>query len=94
MKAIPSYFINYIVSDENNLDFLEFKKQVASDLENNQRVVLSVFKFIFEDFKYPTADMTDQYDQVANAIESMEEDELQYLDKLLRKYNLSREYLN
>ena len=59
----------------------------------NQRIVLSAFKFIYEDFKYPTADMTDQYDQVASAIESMEEDELQYLDKLLRKYNLSREYL-
>ena len=94
MKAIPSYFINYIVSDENDLDFLEFKKQIASDLETNQRVVLSVFKFIFEDFKYPTADMTDQYDQVTNAIKNMEEDELQYLDKLLHKYNLNREYLN
>ncbi|MBZ2142915.1 hypothetical protein [Streptococcus gordonii] len=94
MKAIPSYFINYIVSDEDDLDFLEFKKQVASDLETNQRVVLSVFKFIFEDSKYPTADMTDQYDQVANAIENMEEDELQYLDQLLHKYNLKRDYLN
>lgn len=94
MKAIPSYFINYIVSDENDLDFSEFKKQVTSDLEMNQRVVLSVFKFIYEDFKYSTADMTDQYDQVVDAIENMEEDELQYLDKLLRKYNLSREYLN
>ena len=93
MKAIPSHFINYIVSDESELDFAEFKKQVASDLEMNQRIVLSAFKFIYEDFKYPTADMTDQYDQVASAIESMEEDELQYLDKLLSKYNLSREYL-
>ena len=95
MKTIPSQYIDFVTSEEERTveDWANFRKQVRINLDNNQRVVLSIFNFIYTDWKSPYNDMTDQYDDVKSEINKLSTDELAYLDKLLHKYNLNRDYL-
>lgn len=94
MKAIPYQYINFVTSEEEKhpSEWMEFRKQVKQHLNDEQRLVLSVLNFIQKD-QNPYDDLTEQYDKVKETITSLNQEALAYLDKLLNKYNLRRDYL-